>query len=408
MRRFMCAVFVTLCIGPMVFAQEITKPEIDSPKRLDESLVREAALAMRSSVEWLKASQQEDGHWSTDQYPAMTGFAISAIMRSPDMVSPDAQTPDAVKKGLDFLLKNVREDGGIYKDIPGVKGGGLPNYNTAIALSAMKDARDPKLQPTIENARKFLAGLQHKGDDVWAGGMGYDAERMRPYSDNSNTYFAMYAMYATQPPEMGDAKATLDWKALRDYLSRSQHLDSVNDAEWVDMSDANRGGFIYHPRRTRVEPESEDPEKGPHPAYGAMSCVGLLGLLLSDTPRDDPQVVEAMGWLERHWSIDEHPRMGDKSLYYYYLTLSRALDAYGQNTIEVPGKGKVNWRREVTQKLLELQKIDEKGKGYWANDVNRWREGDAVLTTCYAMLALETAVMGDPSLGGYRFEVDKK
>jgi hypothetical protein len=327
-------------------------------------------------------------------------------MRSPDLIQSDAKAPDSVNKGVQFLLANVREDGGIYKDIPGVKGGGLPNYNTAIALTGLEDARDPKLQKTIQNAREFLAGLQHKGNDVWAGGMGYDAKRMRAYSDNSNTYFAAYAMHATQPAELSDAKAALDWDGIVDYISRSQHLDSVNDAQWVDMSDANRGGFIYHPRRTRVEPESDDPEKGPHPAYGAMTNVGLLCLLMADVPRDTPQVQEALGWLKRHWSVKEHPRMGDKSRYYYYLTLARALDAYGQNTLDIPGKGKIDWRRELTQQILEMQKVDEKGRGYWTNPVNRWREGDEVLATCYAMLALETAVMGDPTLGGLQYTSD--
>jgi squalene-hopene/tetraprenyl-beta-curcumene cyclase len=44
----------------------------------------------------------------------------------------------------------------------------------------------------------------------------------------------------------------------------------------------------------------------------------------------------------------------------------------------------VNWRDELTKKLLSLQKPD----GSWSNETGRWMEKDPVLVTSYVVLAL--------------------
>jgi squalene-hopene/tetraprenyl-beta-curcumene cyclase len=43
-----------------------------------------------------------------------------------------------------------------------------------------------------------------------------------------------------------------------------------------------------------------------------------------------------------------------------------------------------SWRRELLEKLAELQAED----GSWSNKSSRWLEGDANLSTGYALLAL--------------------
>ena len=44
----------------------------------------------------------------------------------------------------------------------------------------------------------------------------------------------------------------------------------------------------------------------------------------------------------------------------------------------------IDWRADVTGKLLNLQK----GDGSWINDQGRWMESDPVLTTSYILMAL--------------------
>jgi hypothetical protein len=44
----------------------------------------------------------------------------------------------------------------------------------------------------------------------------------------------------------------------------------------------------------------------------------------------------------------------------------------------------IDWRKDISQKLLGLQK----GDGSWSNSEGRWMESDPVLTTTYILMAL--------------------
>ena len=71
--------------------------------------------------------------------------------------------------------------------------------------------------------------------------------------------------------------------------------------------------------------------------------------------------------------------------------MAKALAVYGEEKIPVEGREeKVAWRKELLEKLIELQK----GEGYWLNENGRWWESDPVLVTAYAVLAMEIALSG--------------
>jgi squalene-hopene/tetraprenyl-beta-curcumene cyclase len=53
--------------------------------------------------------------------------------------------------------------------------------------------------------------------------------------------------------------------------------------------------------------------------------------------------------------------------------------------LELKDGRKVNWRREVALRLMNLQKRD----GSWENDNARWWEKETTLTTSYSLIALE-------------------
>ena len=50
-----------------------------------------------------------------------------------------------------------------------------------------------------------------------------------------------------------------------------------------------------------------------------------------------------------------------------------------------PDGRKVDWKAELSAKLLKLQRPD----GSWANENNRFWESDPVLCTAFALLSLE-------------------
>lgn len=77
--------------------------------------------------------------------------------------------------------------------------------------------------------------------------------------------------------------------------------------------------------------------------------------------------------------------MGVQGLYYYYQAMSKALSAMGIDTLTLEDGRKVDWRDELANKLISIQKSD----GSWVNTNNRWWEADPVLVTSYCVLALE-------------------
>ena len=66
--------------------------------------------------------------------------------------------------------------------------------------------------------------------------------------------------------------------------------------------------------------------------------------------------------------------MGPQGLYYYYNTMSKALNILDVDQFVLDDGKKVNWRDQLTKKLFDLQKPD----GSWTNENGRWWEKDPV------------------------------
>jgi squalene-hopene/tetraprenyl-beta-curcumene cyclase len=96
-------------------------------------------------------------------------------------------------------------------------------------------------------------------------------------------------------------------------------------------------------------------------------------------------VLAVFDWLRANYTLDENPGMGLQGLYYYLHTMTKALTAYGVSELELKDGRKLDWRREVAMRLLNLQRQD----GSWFNDNARWLEKDPSLVTSYAVLSLE-------------------
>jgi squalene-hopene/tetraprenyl-beta-curcumene cyclase len=66
--------------------------------------------------------------------------------------------------------------------------------------------------------------------------------------------------------------------------------------------------------------------------------------------------------------------------------MARTLDLYGGDTLTDVGGQARAWRKEIAARLAALQR----GDGSWVNErAERWWEGNPVLATAYALLALE-------------------
>ena len=122
-----------------------------------------------------------------------------------------------------------------------------------------------------------------------------------------------------------------------------------------------------------------------------MTYAGLKSMVYAGLSKDDPRVRAAFGWVVQNWTLDANPGMAadhaaEDGLFYYYLTLARAMDAYDQPTLTSNGR-QIDWRVALVDKLAALQKPD----GSWLGEA-RFRENDPVLVTAYGVIALESVL----------------
>ncbi|MEI6564675.1 MAG: prenyltransferase/squalene oxidase repeat-containing protein [bacterium] len=351
--------------------------------KLDLSTAKEAEAAINRGLDWLAAQQKADGSWSEASFPALTALPLWAFS-----LSHHPKKAEVTAKAAKFIMGCVQPDGGIYKKIPG-KGGGLSNYNTALCMIALHSLNDPAYTPVVLKARKFVAAGQHFGSDVYEGGMGYDRETGRDYTDLSDSVIGFESMRLTQSVEdlrdKSETHVDLDWEAARRYLERVQNKTSAGPE--------NAGGFAYRPDESKSGSTTNKEGVIVFRSYGSMTYAGLLSLIYADVNKNDPRVQSAFDWAAKHWTLNENPGMGDQGLYYFYGVLSKALAAYGRDSIPAQDKSQIFWRAALTEKLIGLQKVDSKtGFGYWVNSNNRFWEANDVLVTAYTLLALEVAM----------------
>lgn len=328
--------------------------------------------AKKKGVEFLRTTQQDDGSWTTANTPGITGLVATSLLKS----GVPASDP-MVAKALNFLEKLVQTDGGIY-----FAKGNHRNYETCIALMAFQAAhQEQRYEKILKDAEKYVREQQwDEGEgkdknDPFYGGAGYGS-KSRP--DLSNTHFLIDALKAAGagPDDPALQKALV-------FVSRCQNLESVaNSTEFA--AKINDGGFYYTPAAGGSSMAGNEANGGLR-SYASMTYAGLKSMIYAGVNADDPRVKAAVAWIKKHYSVSENPGMQGNGLYYYYTTFAKALDALGQEKIS-DAEGKAHdWRTELRDHILSLQKEN----GSWVNPTPRWQEGDPNLATAYALIALQ-------------------
>lgn len=406
---------------------------------------RDRALAMADKAEaFLRSKQHESGGWNVPEpnkddpsktpptFPGITALALTGLVLDPKADHNDLAITSAAK----HLLNWQQPDGGIYDRV-------LPSYNTSLAVSALSKVRQPWARDAVDQGVRFLRSLQWSevsdpslgGDEAprpvsrehpFYGGVGY-GRHGRP--DGSNLNIFMQAMKDAGVPHDDPAIQ----RALV-FLQRTQMLDEVNDMPYADGS--RQGGFIY---ATVENAQSVDGRAGQSfagvtdetlsdgtvasrlRAYGSMTYAGFKSYLYANLKRDDARVTAALNWIRDHYTVRENPGLGTDGYYYYVVTFTRALGAWGEPRLDVralaaspdnkpdaptpdsapgskpadPAKPAVqsrDWANDLVDRLAELQNPD----GSFKSVDDRWMENDPVLITAYALIALRTAVNESP------------
>ena len=398
MTRWLVAVLFGVVSG-------VVSAAVAAPSAEKQAEAREIA---DRAIGFLRTQQDPaTGGWGGERegpaLPAVSGLVLTGMLLDPRV---DWQDPD-VARGLGYVLRFRQPDGGIHD-------GFLPTYNTAICVSLLSRVPTPEASAATASGLALLRRMQWGAFDPeespspeapgWTepvdeshpyyGGMGY-GKHGRP--DLSNTQFFVQAM-----KDAGVSTEDPAYERALVFLRRVQMDGEVNPMPYAAGS--RQGGFIY---ATVPNAESVDSVPGQSQAgeidevlgggltaprlraYGSMTYAGFKSLLYADLRRDDPRVVAARRWLGEHYTLRENPGLGDQGLYYYFMAMSRALDAWGEPEIEVAvgdagDAERRRWADDLIGRLAELQQPD----GSFEIRHNRWMEGDPVLVTAYALIAL--------------------
>ncbi|MBL8852148.1 MAG: terpene cyclase/mutase family protein [Planctomycetaceae bacterium] len=359
-RRLIPASLVVLTVALVTVEQSLAaEPSIDS-------------MTARA-VEFLRTTQADDGSWTSPEQPGISALVVASLLKSG--VPIDDPT---VARGLKHLESFIQADGGIYFTQSGHK-----NYETSIALVTFDAAnKDGRYDDVIRKAADYIRGIQWDESegidktDIKFGGAGYGRSGDRP--DLSNTSFLVDALIA--------AGVSKDDPAVQNalvFVSRCQNLESQNNTTEF-AAKINDGGFYYTPAAGGTSQAGANPDGGLR-SYASMTYAGLKSMIHAGLTPDDPRVAAATKWIQKFYSLDENPGMGQVGLYYYYHTFAKALDVAGQDEFVDAAGVQHDWRHELVEHLASRQQEN----GSWVNTADRWYEGNPSLVTAYSLLALE-------------------
>ncbi|MCA9558074.1 MAG: terpene cyclase/mutase family protein [Myxococcales bacterium] len=349
--------FLALALVPLV-ATAADKPST----RLDPQLEKAAKAAVDKGIAFLQKQQSDNGSYS--HHVGLTSMALIAYATSYHHY--EEESGSFVGLALNWLTAQQRPDGSI-------SGETTPTYNTALAILAINDLTKTGYRKFVTAGQKYLAtGVRDEGEgveksDKYFGGMGYDHKGR---SDLSNLHFGLEALRDTDYDPDSEI-----WAKAQLFVSRCQNRSESNDQPWA----GDDGGFTYRPGGS---------SSGNTDSYGAMTFAGLKSLMFTRAKKDDPRVKAAWSWIQKHYGFNDHPGHGTTAYYYYLETAASALHAYGERYVVDARGRKHDWAADLAARLVSLQKPD----GSWVNDNVEYWEGNKLLVTARAVIALNHAL----------------
>lgn len=356
--------------APVAAAPVVEKSAI--PEGLTPETHQAALVAIDRGIAYLRNEMKETG---TLFDPGLTGLALTSILRSQRYQPSDEEW---IAKGIEFLVKLQKPDGGIYQDQ-------LISYNTSVAIMALTSRPDiaKKYAAEIERAKNFLLTFQYDEGESYTketylhyGGIGY-GKTGRP--DLSNTNMALEALREAGVPADDPAikKAII-------FLERCQNNSETNPQEWA----GNDGGFIYFPGQSYAGETTLPNGKTGQRSYGSMTYAGIKSYIYANISQDDPRFKAAWGWVQKNYDLSQNPGIGEQGLFYYYHTFAKTLALMNIPAVTDDQGVAHYWREDLARILISKQWED----GSWKNTNPRWWETEPKLVTSYCVMCLVLCV----------------
>ena len=354
-------------------------------------------MAVRAA-EYLWARQQEDGSWRSETYgllrsgQSLTPFVLYTLM--------DSHVPTSergVDRALEFIRSRVSNRGVLGEFDSDILE--YPNYATAYAIMCLKRAsreQDRALITKMENyliSQQFCESNGFDKSSAAYGGWGFGGQ----HSDGETGHMDLvHTCRVLQTLSM----EPINEEALREVQTRAQHfLKMVQKhpederpqpmpAEVTIAADSKLGydgGFYFSPVVLRANKGRLQNDGNPFwKSYATATCDGLMALLASGVPLDDPRTQDAIHWLDRH-NVLEFPE-GIPELYegenwreavrFYHLSVrADVARLLGQD--------------ETRNQIAKILANDRNSDGGFANQMSAlMKEDDPILCTALALRAL--------------------
>jgi hypothetical protein len=373
---------VTATMGADAFARQAIRKGDQrggEPGRPSEKTEESIELGLH----FLARHQMSDGSWSLNNFAAAqpqfeeeyvneraalhsdtaaTGLALMAFMGAGYHHKGD-QYADLIRNGIDFLVKNQKENGDLYMPLDTESNRSVWLYSQGVATIALCEAygmtQDPELREPAQKAIQFIIDSQHENRGGWRYSPNYG-------SDTSVTGWLMMAL-------MSGRLANLDVP--------DEPFDKISG--WLDKAQVSSGQrhlYRYNP----FAPDTESQRHG-RLANKTMTSVGLLMRLYLGWRRDNEHMIRGADYL-----MENLPEMGNRrdpkrdTYYWYYAT---------QVMFHMKGKYWEAWNNRLHPMLVDSQIQSGTFAGSWDPRrpvADRWApHAGRIYVTTMNLLSLE-------------------
>jgi len=328
------------------------------------------------AADFLWKQQAADGGWPSKTYgllrsgQALTPFVLNSLLLIPD------QPAGKIDHAIEFIRRNTSADGALGMMDPTLPD--YPNYATALAISALCQARRPGWQQQIAPMVGYLRRMQFNESTGWtqntepygAWGMG-GLEHPPPNPGHVDLSMTRYVIHALRAAGVAPTDPAL--QSARIFVERCQNFDPQhpNNAD---------GGFFFS--TTEVETNKAGQSDATHfRSYGTTTADGILCLLATGYPLDHPRVRAAANWLTSHHRdmavpgfIGNSYQRWPKGLAFYYAASS----TMAFRALLIP----------PTPAVADALKASQRPDGSWSNPENLVKEDDPLIATSFAIIGL--------------------
>ena len=367
-------------------------------------------------LRWLEIQQGPDGLFHGQV--GITALVVAAFLKHPEQ-KYNLRTHPFLQRSVNALTSYSNLDGSICDR--SLLQMAHPSYTTSVCLLALAATNSRNYYQQIRDGRTFLKSLQMVKDEDrtrYFGGINYSLGQQENY-DLSNLSLALLTLdetrnYMTKVMKQALPDDSSFLSNAKKFILRCQSNEANEDYWGTNLGSNQYGGFIYSPNGESKTMVTGKP-------YGSMTAAGLLSLMHVNAK--ESHLRDTFEWICNNWQLDKNPGMNrnqaTKGLYYYYYNLALALAAYEEIRTMKQGQiifekeqPKVFWFQELAEALIKRKIVnsvvanqdipdpanpnesifyvgDRVDLAYWRNQSSFWMERDTVLTTTYAVLALE-------------------